>query len=67
MTHIDFVILNSHVTVIYLRFIKSTSFFFFFFTFCVVKQKKLKYLYFSLLFILVYKMCLFKTRKLLVK
>ena len=66
MTHIDFVILNSHVTVIYLRFIKSTIFFNFF-TFFVVKQKKLKYLYFSLLFILVYKMYLFKTRKLLVK
>ena len=27
MTHIDFVILNSHVTVIYLRIIKSTNFF----------------------------------------
>ena len=28
MTHIDFVILNSHVSVIYLRIIKSTIFFF---------------------------------------
>ena len=27
MAHIDFAILNSHVTVIYLRFIKSTIFF----------------------------------------
>ena len=26
MTHIDFATLNSHVTVIYLRFIKSTTF-----------------------------------------
>ena len=25
ITHIDFIILNSHVTVIYLRFIKSTN------------------------------------------
>ena len=27
MTHKDFAVLNSHVTVIYLRFIKNTSFF----------------------------------------
>ena len=27
MTHIDFATLNSHVTVMYLRFIKSTNFF----------------------------------------
>ena len=46
MTHKDFAILNSHVTVMYLTFIKSTNFF-------VVKQKNLKQLYFSLLFILV--------------
>ena len=36
MTHIDFGILNSHVSVIYLlRFIKSTNFY-------MVKQKKIK-------------------------
>ena len=35
MIHIDFAILNSHVTVTYLRFTKSTNFF-------VVKQKNLK-------------------------
>ena len=32
MTHIDLAILNSHLTVIYLKFIKSSSFY-------VVKQK----------------------------
>ena len=57
MTRIDFAILNSYVTVIYLRFIKTTNFY-------VVKQKNLKYLWhFSLLFILVYKMCLFPSKK----
>ena len=57
MTRIDFAILNSYVTVIYLRFIKTTNFY-------VVKQKTLKYLWhFSLLFILVYKMCLFPSKK----
>ena len=35
MTHIDFSILSNHVTVIYLRFIKSTNFY-------VVTQKKIK-------------------------
>ena len=41
MTHIDFVILNSHVTVIYLRFIKNTIFFFFsfFYFFCGKTEK----------------------------
>ena len=39
MTHIDFVILNSHVTVIYLRFIKSTIFFTFFYFFCGKTEK----------------------------
>ena len=42
MTHIDFTILNSHITVKYSRFIKSTNFF-------MVKQKNLKQLYFILL------------------
>ena len=45
MTHTNFTILNSHVTVIYLRFIKSTNFY-------AVKQKHVKWLYFFLLFIL---------------
>ena len=35
MTHIDFAILNSYVTVIYLRSIKSTNLY-------AVKQKNLK-------------------------
>ena len=52
MSHIDFPILNSHVPVIYLRFIKSTNIY-------VVKQKNLKKLYFFQLFILIYKMYLF--------
>ena len=56
MTHKDFAILNSHVTVIYLRFIKSINFY-------EVKQKNLNWLCFSLLFILVYKMCLFSSKQ----
>ena len=60
MTHINFAIFNSHVTVIYLRYIKSANSF-------EVKSKILKQLYFSPLFILVYKMCFFKARKLLLK
>ena len=38
LTKINFTILNSHVTVIYLRFIKNTYFY-------VIKQKNTKYLY----------------------
>ena len=60
MTHIDFVILNSHLIVIYLRFIKSTNFY-------VIKQKNLKQLYFSLLFTLVYKMYIFSSKKIVSK
>ena len=60
MTHIDFVILNGHLIVIYLRFIKSTNFY-------VIKQKNLKQLYFSLLFILVYKMYIFSSKKIVSK
>ena len=56
MTYIDFTILNSHVTIIYLRFIKSINFY-------VVRQKNLEQLYFSLLSILAYKMCLFSRKK----
>ena len=51
MTHIDFAILNNDVTVIYLRFIKSTNF-------RVVKPKFKIAVFFSAIF-LVYKMCLF--------
>ena len=43
MTHIYLAILNSHVIVIYLRFIKSCNVY-------VVKQKHLKLLYFSVPF-----------------
>ena len=35
MTYMDFAILNSHVIVIYLRFVKGNNFY-------VVKQEKLK-------------------------
>ena len=56
MTLICFVILNIHVTAIYLRFIKSTYFY-------VLKQKIWKLLYFSLLFIFLYTMCLFWSKK----
>ena len=56
MTLVYFVILNIHVTAIYLRFIKSTYFY-------VLKQKIWKLLYFSLLFIFLYKMCLFWSKK----
>ena len=51
-----FAILNNHITVTYLRFIKNTKFY-------VVKQKNLRWMYFSLLFILVYKICLFSSNK----
>ena len=44
MNHIDFVILNSYVTVIYLRFIKNT------YLLVVKNKKKLKHLSFSLPF-----------------
>ena len=61
MTHINFAILNSHVTVIYLRYIESANSF-------EVKSKIFKIaVFFPLLFILVYKMCFFKARKLLLK
>ena len=53
MTHMDFAILNNYVTVIYLRFMKSSNFF-------VIKRNNLKQLCFSLLFILVYMMCLYQ-------
>ena len=55
MTHVDFATLNSLVTFMYLIFIKKHQ------SLCVYveKQKNLKWLYFSLLFILVCKMCLF--------
>ena len=57
MTYMDFAILNSHVTVIHLRFIKSTSFF-------VVKQKHLCFPRSLSLYI---RCASFETRKLLVK
>ena len=53
MTHMNFAILNNYVTVIYLRFTKSSNFF-------VVKRNNLKQLYFSQLFILVYDVPLLK-------
>ena len=52
MTDIDFAILNNHVTVLYFKIYQKHHFF-------VVKQKNLDKLCFPLLFILVYKMCLF--------
>ena len=54
--HIDFTTLNRYVTVMYLRLIRNTSFY-------VVTHKNLKWLHFSLLFILVYKMCRFSGKK----
>ena len=55
MTHIDFAFLNSHVTVIYLRFIKNTYFY-------VEKENNLKSksLYISVLFILIYDLAISK-------
>ena len=55
ITHINFVILNSNVIVIYLRFVKSTYFH-------AGKQESWKQLH-SLLFIPVYKMRLFSSKK----
>ena len=60
MTHIDFAILNSQVKVIYLRFTKSINFY-------TVKQRSLKWLHFPLLFILVCKLCLFSSKKTVIK
>ena len=57
MTHIHFSILNSHVTVIHLRFIKSTNFY-------VVKNRKIKNgCIFPAIYPCIYKMCLFSSSK----
>ena len=55
MTNIDFVILNTHVTYIFKIYQKHQFF--------CGKTKKCKIALFFLLFILVYKMYLFKSKK----